>query len=247
MKYIHFGIGGGLYVYYVGIAQALYELVDHEVLKTYKQGGTSAGICGAMALYFSLYHEHMTPILFFQKYIKPLIIDEAKKYTTGLYLNGGKIAKEATVAVYRDLYEPIVTPKHMLYSVVTELPYFNIKKVDRFDSEHKFAMYVSSTMCVPVVFHSDLWNEIDGQRLVDGGFTWHRHEICEADEDEAIYFNIEVSDLNDKRYKCVNVFEWVHYNPKYLLCPSDANHDSLFQKGYDRAMEHKDEILALFN
>ena len=247
MKYLHFGPGAGLYIYYTGIAQALYETVDHDVLRTYKIGGTSAGLCAAMALYFSLYIDDMTPDRFYREYVK-YMIDIAKSKPTGFYFVGADIAYDMAIKVYRELYDKISVRNRKLYSTVSKFPQFSIYKHDLFESEHEYATYMSASMSIPILVNLWGYKELNGQKLIDGFFTPYYNQICDDCElDSMVYLSCLPFENSEKNMKYVDVFAWVDHNLRYLLSPTNVNHDALYQKGYLNALKRKRKLIKLFH
>lgn len=246
MKHIHFGYGGGLYVYYAGIAQAIYDTVDHDELRRCKIGGTSAGVCGAMALFFSLYHDDLTPTIFFERFVRGDLLCRAKCSSTGLYCQGSRLAHDACVIVYRQLYKGLSRAvRDRLYCVVNELPELRPLRAESFKNETEFATYVSTTLAIPLLFNWRGWNCVGGRHIVDGAFTlMNRNHVTDDPDAEIVCLTIEP--IDDPRYKCVNVFGWINYNVKYLLCPTNVNHASLFKRGAAMARLHQDEWRHLF-
>lgn len=248
MRYIHFSAGGGLYVYYVGIAQAIYETVDHDVLRQCKIGGTSAGMCGAMALFLSLYHEDMTPILFFEKYVKGELVRRGRSSPTGFYLQGSKIAYDTGCLVYERLYCSLPSEvKARLYCIVSDLPTFRSCRMESFETMDEFATFVSTTMSIPFLVNSRGWNFIHGRRIIDGYMSSNRHYVSDDPTDQILYFNVETKKMNDPRYKCVNIMLWLEYNLKFLLPPINVNHDTLYERGVRHTQAYQSDWKQFFH
>ena len=95
---------------------------------------------------------------------------------------------------------------------------------------------------VPFISGKTSWNYLNGKRIIDGALATNMTQICDNEEDTAIYFDFLPYPIIDKRYKHINVFKWIDSKSKYLLISTSINHDYLYMKGYIEYMERKDKL-----
>lgn len=248
MKQIQFGGAGGYYIYYIGLCQCLYEYVDHQLLKDFQIGGSSAGAVGALFLYLSLYIADITPNKLYLKYIINGLVDKGKKYYSGFILNGSNCTYIIAKKLYNDLNLKEIFENNKYFIQISTLPSFYPKQIYNFNTCNDFSSYISGTIGVPLLLKKNLFSFYNRELFTDGTISCYLNKPFLSNEDDKIlYFYYDIRIFKDvQNIKYYNIKYWSKHTLSnfYLMPWMSIDHDMLYNQGYLDCLENIDEIIS---